>query len=178
MSLVWPRAARLRACMRYARASYYHTVYCTFQAFKYFWQHTIENEKIEFNNTPFIVSQIQKFHCQFGKHYYKQKKSETSKRVNLQGTQKIGCTAYVAVHSITLYPDSPRGTLMSTAEKKEERKIKSVSYMILQPRVKNHLPNILLFCPKKPIMHITRLMDQHRMHSAYTLNLLKKYMSQ
>lgn len=70
-----------------------------------FWQHTIEGEKVEFDNIPFIVSQIQKMHCQFGIHYYKEKRSEKSNRTCLQGTCKIGCSAHVAVHSIVLYPD-------------------------------------------------------------------------
>ena len=71
---------------------------------KLFWEHKIEGEKIEFDNTPFIISRIQKLDCQFGTHYYKQKQG-SSKRTHLQGTQKIGCTARVTVYSITLYPD-------------------------------------------------------------------------
>ena len=45
---------------------------------KFFWEHKIEGEKIEFDNTPFITSKIQKLDCQFGTHYYKQKQ-ESSK---------------------------------------------------------------------------------------------------
>ena len=85
-----------------------HSLYFFFddvQAVKFFWQHTVEGKKLEFNNTPFIVSQIKKMHCQFGTHYYKQKESEKSKRTNLQGTRKVGCTANVSVYTITLYPN-------------------------------------------------------------------------
>ena len=69
---------------------------------KLFWEHKIEGEKIEFDNTPFIISKIQKLDCQFDTHYYKQKQG-LYKRTHLQGTRKIlysSCT-----YSITLYPD-------------------------------------------------------------------------
>ena len=51
------------------------------------------------------MSHILKLDCQFGTHYYKQKLSDKSKRTCLQGTRKLGCTAQVVVHSITLYSD-------------------------------------------------------------------------
>lgn len=47
---------------------------------------------------------MKKFHCQFGKHYYKEKKP-TSDRVKLQGTRKIGCPAHLHVHTIQLFPE-------------------------------------------------------------------------
>lgn len=72
---------------------------------KFFWKHTIEGEVVEFDNTPFIVSQIRKLDCQFGSHYYKEKRNDRSKRTCLQGTRKIGCKAHITVHVITLYPD-------------------------------------------------------------------------
>ena len=42
---------------------------------KIFWQQTIEGQTVEFNNTPFVVSEVRKLDCQFGKHYFKQKES-------------------------------------------------------------------------------------------------------
>ena len=36
---------------------------------KIFWQQTIEGQIVEFDNTLFVVSEIRKLDCQFGKHY-------------------------------------------------------------------------------------------------------------
>ena len=70
---------------------------------KIFWQQTIEGQTVEFHNTPFVVSEIRKLDCQFGKHYFKQKQAGNSGHVHLQGTRKMGCKAHIVVHSITVY---------------------------------------------------------------------------
>ena len=72
---------------------------------KIFWQQTIEGQTVEFNNTPFVVSEVRKLDCQFGKHYFKQKESVGSGRVHFQGTRKIGCKAHIVVRSITVFSD-------------------------------------------------------------------------
>ena len=93
---------------------------------KIFWQQTIHGQTVEFDNTPFVVSEIRKLDCQFGRHYYKEKQSKP-RRICLQGTRKIGCKAQIEVRSIVVYSDfqinkedvlslSPRGL----KEKKKE----------------------------------------------------------
>ena len=61
--------------------------------FRIFWSHTIEGQNINFSNVPFVVTEVRKLHCQFGQHYYKEKKA-TSDFMKLQGTRKIGCPAH------------------------------------------------------------------------------------
>ena len=78
---------------------------CMVQASKIFWQQTIEGQTVEFDNTPFVVSEIRKLDYQFGKHYFKPKQSVGSSHVHLQGTRKIGCKAHVVVHTITVFSD-------------------------------------------------------------------------
>ena len=69
-----------------------------------FWQHTIENELVEFNSTPFAVSEVRQLDCQFGKQYFKEKPVK-SNRTRLQGTRKIGCPAHIMVKTLTLFPE-------------------------------------------------------------------------
>ena len=71
---------------------------------KIFWQHTIENEQIEFNYTPFTVTETRRLDCQFGKQYFKEKPAK-SNRTRLQGTRKIGCPAHITVKTLTLFPE-------------------------------------------------------------------------
>ena len=47
------------------------TIICMVQMSKIFWQQTIEGQIVEFDNTPFVVSEICKLDCQFGKHCFK-----------------------------------------------------------------------------------------------------------
>ena len=68
-----------------------------------FWQHTIENELVEFNSIPFAVSEVRRLDCQFGKQYFKEKPVK-SNRTCLQGTRKIGCPAHITVKTLTLFP--------------------------------------------------------------------------
>ena len=73
---------------------------------KIFWQQTIiKGQTVEFNNTPFVVSDVRKLDCHFGKHYFKQKESVGSGRVYFQGTRKIGYKAHFVVRSITVFSD-------------------------------------------------------------------------
>ena len=64
----------------------------------------MEGRTVEFNKTPFTVTAIRKFECQFGKHYYKEHQGK-SDRTWLQGTRKIGCQAHIIVRTITLYTE-------------------------------------------------------------------------
>ena len=71
-----------------------------------------------------MISRTQKFDCQFGNHYYKQKQ-QSSKWTHLQGTRKIGCTACVIVYSITLYPEFHLGkeeTLVLSCRQLKQKK--------------------------------------------------------
>lgn len=69
-----------------------------------FWQHTIENELVEFNSIPFAVSEVRRLDCQFGKQYFKEKPVK-SNRTRLQGTRKMGCPAHITVKTLTLFPE-------------------------------------------------------------------------
>ena len=64
----------------------------------------MEGHTVQFNHTPFTVTEIRKLDCQFGKHYYKEHQGK-SDRTRLQGTRKIGCQAHIVVRTITLYTD-------------------------------------------------------------------------
>ena len=70
-----------------------------------FWSHTIEGERISFDDTPFTVAAIHKLHCQFGNHYYKEHSANCSKSIRLQGTRKIGCPAHIHIHKLLVYPE-------------------------------------------------------------------------
>ena len=75
-----------------------------------------------------MISRTQKFDCQFGNHYYKQKQ-QSSKRTHLQGTRKIGCTACVAVYSIPLYPEIHIGkeeTLVLSCRQMKQKKKENI----------------------------------------------------
>ena len=65
----------------------------------------MDGQTVEFDNTPFVVSEVRRLDCQFGKHYFKQKQEGVSSRVHLQGTRKIGCKAHIVVRSIMVYSD-------------------------------------------------------------------------
>ena len=70
---------------------------------KIFWSHKLGALEVELANTPFMVTEHRKLDCQFGAHYYKEKKSKGSLKVHLQGSRKKGCAAHV---NKTYYPIS------------------------------------------------------------------------
>ena len=74
-------------------------------ATRVFWSHTIEGERISFDDTPFTVAAIHKLHCQFGNHYYKEHSANCSKSIRLQGTQKIGCSPHIHIQKLHEYPE-------------------------------------------------------------------------
>ena len=97
------------------------------QVSKIFWQQTIEGQIVEFDNTPFVVSEIRELDCQFGNHYFKPKQSVASGRIHLQGTRKIGCKAHVVVRTITVFSDyhlSPDEASLGSRKLKEKKKEK------------------------------------------------------
>ena len=73
----------------------------------------MEGRTVEFNNTPFTVTEIRKLDPQFGKHYFKDHQGK-SNRTRLQGTRKIGCQAHIIVCTITLYPEFQLSEVEST----------------------------------------------------------------
>ena len=56
---------------------------------------------------PFSVDKVSVLDCQYGEHYWKEKKGKENqkKRLKLQGSRKIGCHAHIRTHTYTLYPD-------------------------------------------------------------------------
>ena len=67
---------------------------------QFYWQH----RGISFLGTPFVLGEIRKMDCQFGQHYYKEKKSKST-RVCVQGTRKMGCKAHIVIREHILYPE-------------------------------------------------------------------------
>ena len=62
---------------------------------------------MSFDGVPFSVDKVSILDCQYGVHYWKEKKEKESKkkRLKLQGSRKIGCHAHIRIHAYTLYPD-------------------------------------------------------------------------
>jgi len=71
-----------------------------------FWKHSFGNTKLEFHGIPFHQYKTGHiaYDCQHRNHYYKQREKQT-KRLCLQATKKIGCTAHMVVEEYHLYPD-------------------------------------------------------------------------
>lgn len=69
-----------------------------------YWQYTVGNTRVEFNDVPFSIGENKILDCQHGSHYYKRKKS-MGKRVKLQGTRKMDCAAHIVCHQYIIYPD-------------------------------------------------------------------------
>ena len=72
---------------------------------KIFWSHKLGALEVELENTPFIVTEHRKLDCQFGAHYYREKKSKGSLKMHLQGSRKKGCAAHMSIKYIDLFPD-------------------------------------------------------------------------
>ena len=70
---------------------------------KLFWRHTIEGEEVEFDCTPFTVSEVRRLDCQFGRHYYKERPTKSG-HTRLQGTRKIGCPTHITIKTLVLFP--------------------------------------------------------------------------
>ena len=72
-----------------------------------FWRKKEGDKDINFNNTPFSISEEKKFDCQYGKHYFKEREPKKckKKRLCLQGSRKIGCHAHIEIKGYTLYPE-------------------------------------------------------------------------
>lgn len=95
---------------------------------KIFWSHKLGALEVELANTPFMVTEHRKLDCQFGAHYYKEKKSKGSLKVHLQGSRKKGCAAHMSIKHITLFPEyavpSQLAFNLSKKELREERESK------------------------------------------------------
>ena len=80
------------------------------------------SQQVEFNNTPFIVTETRKLDCQFGEHYFKERVRKNTKRIILQGTRKIGCLAKVIVKQLNLFPEySISANLLNKKQLRNER---------------------------------------------------------
>ena len=87
------------------------------------WSHKLGALEVELENMPFMVSEHRKLDCQFGAHYYKEKKSKGSLKVHLQGSRKKGCAAHMSIKHITLFPEyAVPSQLAFNFSKKELRK--------------------------------------------------------
>lgn len=90
---------------------------------KIFWSHKLGALEVELENTPFIVTEHRKLDCQFGAHYYREKKSKGSLKMHLQGSRKKGCAAHMSIKHIALFPDyAVPSQLAQNLSKKELRK--------------------------------------------------------
>ncbi len=56
------------------------------------------------DNTPFCIAETRQLDCQFGHHYYKEKKHKSS-RILVQGSRKIGCHAHITIKKCIEYPE-------------------------------------------------------------------------
>ena len=69
-----------------------------------FWKYSVGGTTVEFNGVPFSIGGKRTMDCQYGHQYYKQRVA-SNKRVRLQGTRKVGCTAHITQREYTLYPE-------------------------------------------------------------------------
>ena len=89
---------------------------------------------VSFDGIPFSVVEEKILHCQYGQHYFKKRiplsehnpQDKRSKRLRLQGTRKIGCSAKVCIKKYALYPeykvldDSTSGTTREIKQRKQD----------------------------------------------------------
>ena len=102
---------------------------------KLFWTHTVGCHCIELNNTPFSIGEKRHLHCQYGIHYFKSHQC-ISKRIKLQSTRKIGCTASVQIRKFVFYPEySVDSQLSKSQTKKQERKIREITLKQLRNKL-------------------------------------------
>ena len=67
-----------------------------------YWRKTEGGKEICFDNTPFSVDREVIMECQYGPHYWKDRETKM-KRLQLQGSRKLGCQAYIKVRYYTVY---------------------------------------------------------------------------
>ena len=74
---------------------------------KLYWTKSEGGREVSFDGMPFSVDKVSLLDCQYGEHYWKEKKEKENKkkRLKLQGSRKIGCHAHIRTHTYTLYPD-------------------------------------------------------------------------
>ena len=58
---------------------------------------------MNFDGIPFSIDEERILDCQYGCHYYKEKKP--SKRQRFQGTKKVGCQAKIKIKKFSIYPE-------------------------------------------------------------------------
>ena len=56
---------------------------------------------MSFDDVPFSVDKVSVLDCQYGVHYWKEKKNK-EKHLKLQGSCKIGCHAHIRTLNITV----------------------------------------------------------------------------
>ena len=71
---------------------------------KLYWRKTEGGKEICFDNTPFSVDREVIMDCQYGPHYWKDKETKM-KRLQLQGSRKLGCHAHIKIRYYTVYSD-------------------------------------------------------------------------
>ena len=71
---------------------------------KLYWRKIEGGKEICFDNTPFLVDHEVTMDCQYGPHYWKDKETKM-KRLQLQGSRKLGCHAHIKIHYYTVYSD-------------------------------------------------------------------------
>ena len=71
---------------------------------KIFWSHKLGTMNIELENMPFNVTEHVYLDCQFGAHYYKERRSKGPLKLHFQGSQKRDVW-YTSLKHITLFPE-------------------------------------------------------------------------
>ena len=69
-----------------------------------YWRKTEGGKDIHFNNKPFSVHHEVIMDCQYGPQYWKNKETKM-KRLQLQGSRKVGCHAHIKIRYYTMYSD-------------------------------------------------------------------------
>ena len=101
---------------------------------------------MELNNTPFTIVETKRLECQFGPHYYKEKKQKTN-HIKLQGSRKIGCNAHIIIKKCATYPEYqavPMGkAALRTVKETMMRKLKQK--MAEDPNCEKEQRNIMYY---------------------------------
>ena len=97
-----------------------------------FWNHPAPGTTFSIDNTPFQIGYKHDLECQYGNHYYKNKRkdpevitAEKNPRIRSRGTRKQGCKACINIREYILYPHySIDSSVASTLLKWKLRKLK------------------------------------------------------
>ena len=101
-----------------------------------FWKYSVGGTTVEFNGVPFSIGGKRTMDCQYGHQYYKQRVA-SNKRVRLQGTRKVGCTAHITQREYTLYPEFVLPSSCKYKTKRQERLAKEEKLKHLRDQLRH-----------------------------------------